>query len=169
MTGTSCFAMLAALRGKRIHSPGSVLSPKYEVFCCDQNGPPALPQSCRVNKSLLSKKAERDLGSWPKAPPRTRPGGTPRIPPRDQIPKRSFFKADAVLLFILLCDSTHEHPKSLLDFAHHQRLTIFVGKNTVNMKRRECISHRPSLISIVPPGHTGTATALNAEIEREAK
>jgi hypothetical protein len=30
----------------------------------------------RVNKSLLSAKAERDLGSWPKAPTRTRPGGT---------------------------------------------------------------------------------------------
>jgi hypothetical protein len=26
---------------KKIHSQASVLSPKYEVFCCDQNGPPA--------------------------------------------------------------------------------------------------------------------------------
>jgi hypothetical protein len=31
----------------------------------------------RVNKSLLSTKAERDLGSWPKVLARTRPGGTP--------------------------------------------------------------------------------------------
>ena len=32
----------------------------------------------RVSKSLLSRsrKAERNLGSWPKAPARTRPGGT---------------------------------------------------------------------------------------------
>src|ERR1700720_4232612 len=67
------------------------------------------------------------------------------------------------LYFILLCDSTHERPKSFLDFAHQQRLAIFGPKNTVNIKRRECISRRPSLISIVPPGHTGTATAINAE------
>src|ERR1700719_4616788 len=56
------------------------------------------------------------------------------------------------LYFILLCDPTHERPKSLLDFAHQQRLAIFGAKNTVNIKRRECISHGPSLISIVPPG-----------------
>jgi hypothetical protein len=54
--------------------------------------------------------------------------------------------------FILLCDSTHERPKSLLYFAYQQRLAIFGAKNTVNIKRRECISHGPSLISIVPPG-----------------
>ena len=93
------------------------------------------------------------------------------------------------LYFILLCDSTHERPKSFLDFAHQQRLAIFGAKDTVNIKRRECISHGPSLISIVPPGrdhilntstgdkspayfllvppgHTGTATALNAEMSK---
>jgi hypothetical protein len=32
-------------------------------------------------------------------------------------------------------------PKSLLDFAHQQRLAIFRAKNKVNIKRRECISH----------------------------
>src|SRR5271167_4143313 len=87
------------------------------------------------------------------------------------------------LYFILLCDSAHERPKSLLDFAHQQRFAIFGAKNTVNIKRRKCISHGPNLISIVPPGrdhilntstgdkspayflvvppgHTGTATAL---------
>jgi hypothetical protein len=93
------------------------------------------------------------------------------------------------LYFILLCDSTHERPKSFLDFAHQQRLAVFGAKNTVNMKRRECIGHGPSLISIVPPGrdqilntntgdkspayslvvppgHTGTATALNPKMSK---
>ena len=88
-----------------------------------------------------------------------------RIPPREQ--SQNCHSSKPIWFFFI--NSTDERPKSLLDFAHHQRLTIFGGKNTVNMKRRECISHRPSLISIVPPGHTGTATALNAEIEREAK
>ena len=97
---------------------------------------------------------------------------------------------DAERLYsILLCDSTHERPKSLLDFAHQQRLAIFGAKNTVNIRRRECISRRPSLISIVPPGrdqilntstgdkspayflvvppgHTRTGTALNAEMSK---
>src|ERR1700719_2078816 len=60
---------------------------------------------------------------------------------------------DAERLYsILLCDSTHERPKSLLDFAHEQRFAIFGAKNTVNIKRRECIGHGPTLISIVPPG-----------------
>ena len=97
---------------------------------------------------------------------------------------------DAERLYsILLCDSTHERPKSLLDFAHQQRLAIFGAKNTVNIKRRECIGHGPILISIVPPGrgqilnastgdkspayflvvppgHTRTGTALNAEMSK---
>jgi hypothetical protein len=41
------------------------------------------------------------------------------------------------LHFILLRDPTHEGPKSLLDFAHQQRLAIFRAKNKVNIKRRE--------------------------------
>jgi hypothetical protein len=93
------------------------------------------------------------------------------------------------LYFILLCDSTHERPKSLLDFAYQQRLAILGAKNTVNIRRRERITHGPSLISIVPPGrdrilntstgdkspayflvvppgHTSTAAALNAEMSK---
>src|ERR1700719_4977168 len=97
---------------------------------------------------------------------------------------------DAERLYsILLCDSTHERPKSFLDFAHQQRFAIFGAKNTVNIKRRECIGHGPILISIVPPGrgqilnastgdkspayflvvppgHTRTGTALNAEMSK---
>jgi hypothetical protein len=36
-------------------------------------------------------------------------------------------------------------PPELLDFAHQQRLAILGAKNAVNIKRRECISHGPSL------------------------
>jgi len=68
------------------------------------------------------------------------------------------------LYFILLCEFTNECPKSLVDFAHPKRLAIFGAKNTVNIKRRECISHGPKLISIVPPGRDqilNTIPAIN--------
>ena len=61
--------------------------------------------------------------------------------------------ADAERLhFISLCDPAHERPKSFLDFINQQRFAVFGAENRVNIKRRECISHRRNVNSIVPLG-----------------
>jgi hypothetical protein len=61
--------------------------------------------------------------------------------------------------------SERQRPRCLISPTSRGR-RFLVTKNTVNINRRECISYGPSLISIVPPGHTSTATALNAEMSK---
>jgi hypothetical protein len=70
------------------------------------------------------------------------------------------------LYFILLCDSAHERPKSLLDFAHEQRFAIFGAKNTVDIKRREGISHGTKPNFNRPSGTHRHRHCVNAEMSK---